>query len=106
MCAVSDTEEILGVAHASICHGGVAYLAEFWVMPTAQRKGVGRALMRGILSELAERGVYTTKNFCIRSNVAACAFYESFRFHVLPHRCFLLPVVALSGMVASVGDGQ
>lgn len=106
MCAVSDTDEILGVAHASICRGGVAYLAEFWVMPTAQRKGVGRALLRRILSELAGRGVNTTKNFCIRSNLAACGFYESLRFHVLPHRCFALPVAELCRMASSDGDGQ
>lgn len=106
MCAMSDTEELLAVAHASICHGGVAYLAEFWVMPAAQRKGVGRALLRGILSELADRGVNATNNFCTRSNEAACAFYESCRFHVLPHSCFQLPVVSLRGMVSSDGDGQ
>merc|ERR1712176_1650515 len=84
ICAVSEADEFLGVAHARICRPGIAYLAEFWVLPGSQGRGVGRALLSGIWAKLAKHGITKTKLFCIRSNEAACKFYTSLGVKVLP----------------------
>ena len=56
------------------------YLAELYVVPQHRRRGLGRALVQGVLHEARERGADTVDIGVDEPDVAARHLYESFGF--------------------------
>lgn len=52
------------------------FIAELWVSPKAQGKGVGTALLRWAESRLHKRGYNAVQLYCYGDNANAIAFYE------------------------------
>jgi ribosomal-protein-alanine N-acetyltransferase len=78
--AAEDTTEDGGVAGHMICsrYDTVWHLMNIAVAPEDRRKGIGRALLAGLLERLDDDAQVTLE--VRRSNAAALALYESFGF--------------------------
>lgn len=56
--------------------GSGAEIYAIYVLPAAQRSGLGRALMRGLAAQLIGRGMRSAGLWVLRDNAPAMLFYE------------------------------
>ena len=72
----------IGAAGPSPSSDHVQHVSGFGVLPSAQRRGVGRALMEGALEVARERGARKVTLAVLGHNTAARALYEGCGFGV------------------------
>lgn len=73
---VYDDDIIKGVIAAGIC-GESAEITDFYVEPFFKGKGIGRALVRHVISEMKAAGVRKIFLWVLQENHAARRFYEA-----------------------------
>merc|ERR1712008_544235 len=73
LCA-KEGDKMLGVAAAAARPDGSCYLSELWVIPAAQRRGVGQALLQAVVAAVEELGCSHMMLCCIASNLGALSF--------------------------------
>ncbi|HWE26222.1 MAG TPA: GNAT family N-acetyltransferase [Myxococcales bacterium] len=78
-----DPEAILlGNEIVSVEHGGTAlWIEELYVVPSARRKGIARALLTRIAGEARRRGIRAIELEVVPMQNAALALYRSLGFH-------------------------
>ena len=72
LLVASDSGEIVGLGHAQGDRIGALYL-----LRSHQRKGIGSALLSGLLSTLSKRGIDEARFDVVAKNKNAIAFYRS-----------------------------
>ncbi len=56
--------------------GFIGEFSAIYVLQQFQRRGIGLALMRSLVSALLERGIGTAALWCLKDNTSARSFYE------------------------------
>ena len=72
LLVASDGGDIVGLGHARGDRIGALYL-----LPSHQRRGAGRALLRGLLAALNKQGVFEARFNVVAANKNAIAFYRA-----------------------------
>ncbi|HEX4802296.1 MAG TPA: GNAT family N-acetyltransferase [Myxococcaceae bacterium] len=72
---------------ASVEHGGlVLWIEELYVIPTARRRGVARALLARVCEQARERGVRAIELEVVPTQAAAFALYRALGFDEVRRR--------------------
>jgi len=83
---VAEQRGVVGGYAIGMCAGAEGEILNLGVAPAHRGKGVGRALVRGMLAALRERGVQTVYLEVRESNAVARRLYESLGFREVARR--------------------
>lgn len=74
-------DEVVGFSHATWSEdGNEGYILRLYTDPDHRREGIGRDLLAGTCTELADRGVQRVNAMVLSANNPGWAFYERFGF--------------------------